>query len=286
MTAPEFPLEPPHEVVWEHVVRASFREDLGLAGDLTTESIVPTTARLAARIVSRQAGVIAGLTVAAKAFAFYDPSLVVSLLACDGDAVSAGQVVATVAGSARSVLTAERTALNLLGRLSGIATTTRGVVDAIAGTGASVVCTRKTTPGLRALEKYAVRAGGGANHRFGLDDAVLVKDNHLAVAGSVAEAVRRVQARVGHLVKIEVEVDNLDQLDQLLDLGVDAVLLDNLGPDLLAEAVRRVGGRILTEASGGITPERALPIAQAGVDLLSIGWLTHSARCLDLGLDL
>lgn len=286
MSGEDFPLEPPHELVWQDVLRAGFKEDLGLAGDLTTESIVPATAQLVARVASRQEGVVAGLAVVAAAFSFYDPALSVSFAVADGDRVSPGQVLATVQGSARSVLTAERTALNLLGRLCGIATITRGVVDAVAGTGAAVVCTRKTTPGLRALEKYAVRAGGGANHRFGLDDAVLVKDNHLAIAGSVAEALRRVRARVGHLVKVEVEVDNLDQLDELLDLEVDAVLLDNLGPDLLAEAVRRVGGRMLTEASGGITPERARAIAESGVDLLSIGWLTHSARSLDVGLDI
>ena len=286
MSGADFPLEPPHELVWQDVLRAGFKEDLGLAGDLTTESIVPATAQLVARVASRQEGVVAGLAVVAAAFSFYDPALSVSFAVADGDRVSPGQVLATVQGSARSVLTAERTALNLLGRLCGIATITRGVVDAVAGTGAAVVCTRKTTPGLRALEKYAVRAGGGANHRFGLDDAVLVKDNHLAIAGSVAEALRRVRARVGHLVKVEVEVDNLDQLDELLDLEVDAVLLDNLGPDLLAEAVRRVGGRMLTEASGGITPERARAIAESGVDLLSIGWLTHSARSLDVGLDI
>ena len=282
----QFPLTPPHALLVEPALRAAFAEDLGLAGDLTTEAVVPPDAQAAGVIGARKPGVVAGITVAAQAFALYDPSVVFEVIAPDGDRVEAGAVLARVTGPARSLLTAERTALNLLGRLSGIATQTRQIVDAIAGTRAAVVCTRKTTPGLRALEKYAVRAGGGANHRFGLDDAVLVKDNHLAIAGGVAEAVRRVRARVGHLVKVEVEVDTLDQLDELLGLPVDAVLLDNLGPDRLAEAVRRVDGRLITEASGGITPEGARAIAESGVDLLSLGWLTHSSRTLDVGLDL
>jgi nicotinate-nucleotide pyrophosphorylase (carboxylating) len=279
-------LSPPHLLVYEELLRRAFAEDLGLAGDLTTEAVVPRSQRAAGVVASRRAGVVAGLEVAAEAFTFFDPQLEVAPLVADGSCVEAGTVLLEVAGPARSLLTAERTALNLLGRLSGIATLTRGVVDEVAGTGAAVVCTRKTTPGLRALEKYAVRAGGGSNHRFGLDDAVLVKDNHLAIAGSVAEAVRRVRERVGHLVKVEVEVDTLEQLDELLGLPVDAVLLDNLGPGLLADAVGRVGGRLVTEASGGITPATALAIARSGVDLLSIGWLTHSATSLDVGLDL
>ncbi|MPY92394.1 MAG: carboxylating nicotinate-nucleotide diphosphorylase [Acidimicrobiia bacterium] len=276
----------PHHLVYEDLLRTAFAEDLGRAGDLTTEAVVPVDARAEGVVASRRPGVVAGVQVAARAFRFYDPEVTVTPRAADGSRVEPGTVLLEVAGPARSVLTAERTALNLLGRLSGIAALTRAVVDEVAGTGATVVCTRKTTPGLRALEKYAVRAGGGANHRFGLDDAVLVKDNHLAIAGSVAEAVRRVRDRVGHLVKVEVEVDTLEQLDELLGLPVDAVLLDNLGPELLAEAVRRVGGRLVTEASGGITPDRALAIARSGVDLLSIGWLTHSATSLDVGLDL
>lgn len=279
-------LTPPHLLVYEELLRRAFAEDLGLAGDLTSEAVVPRDRRAAGVVASRRAGVVAGLEVAANAFTFFDPEVVVTPVAADGSCVDAGAVLLEVSGPARSLLTAERTALNLLGRLSGIATLTRGVVDEVAGTGAAVVCTRKTTPGLRALEKYAVRAGGGANHRFGLDDAVLVKDNHLAIAGSVTEAVRRVRERVGHLVKVEVEVDTLDQLDELLGLPADAVLLDNLGPDLLAEAVGRVGGQLVTEASGGITPATALAIARSGVDLLSIGWLTHSATSLDVGLDL
>lgn len=281
-----FPLTSPHPLTYERVLRVAFEEDLGRAGDLTTEAVVPPDSQASGVIAARQAGVVAGIEVAARAFQLYDPQVEIDIETPDGSAIAAGTVLARVSGPARSLLTAERTALNLAGRLSGIATLTASVVAAVAGTGASVVCTRKTTPGLRALEKYAVRAGGGSNHRFGLDDAVLVKDNHLAMAGSVAEAVRRVRERVGHLVKIEVEVDTLDQLDELLEVGADAVLLDNLGPDRLAVAVARVAGRMITEASGGITPERARAVAESGVDLLSLGWLTHSPRCLDIGLDL
>ncbi len=281
-----FPLVGPHHLIYDDLLRTAYAEDLGMAGDLTTEAVVPADARVRGVIAARKAGVVCGLGVVARAFELFDPAVSVVARMADGDRIAPGDVLVDLEGPARSVLTGERTALNLLGRLSGIATLTRQVVDEVAGTGASVVCTRKTTPGLRALEKYAVRAGGGLNHRFGLDDAVLVKDNHLAIAGSVAEAVARVRARVGHLVKVEVEVDTLDQLDELLGLPVDAVLLDNLGPDLLAEAVTRVKGLLITEASGGITPSTARAMAESGVDLLSIGWLTHSAASLDVGLDL
>jgi len=203
----------------------------------------------------------------------------------DGGRVEAGQVAARVKGAAREMLSAERTALNLLGRLSGIATVTRDMVRAVEGTKARIVCTRKTTPLLRALEKHAVKLGGGSNHRFGLDDAVLVKDNHRAVAGSAAEAVRRARAHAGHLVKIEIEVDDLEELEEILELGIDCVLLDNMSPETLTQAVEIVDGRAITEASGGITPETAAAKAASGVDLLSVGWLTHSARCFDIGLD-
>lgn len=274
-----------HRLLYEDVLRTAFAEDLGLAGDLTTEAVVPEDARARFMVRPRVAGTLAGLDVAGRAFTLYDPYVVVDLNAADGDRVTPGDVLLVVEGAARSILTAERTGLNLLGRLSGIATATRSVVDAVAGTGAEVVCTRKTTPGLRALEKYAVRAGGGSNHRFGLDDAVLVKDNHLAIAGSVTEAVKRIRERVGHLVKVEVEVDSMEQLHELLPLGVDAVLLDNFSFPDLVEAVGLVDGRMLTEASGGIRPEVARDIAETGVDLLSIGWLTHSAPQLDVGLD-
>jgi nicotinate-nucleotide pyrophosphorylase (carboxylating) len=277
---------PIHPLQYEGLLRRALEEDLGLAGDLTTNSIVAPGERLAARIVARRGGCIAGLPVAARAFTLVDPEVSFEPRVTDGSVVAAGALLAEVAGPARAVLTGERVALNVLGHLSGVATVTRGIADVIAGTRARVVCTRKTTPGMRALEKYAVRAGGGGNHRFGLDDAVLVKDNHLAIAGGVEEAVRRVRAAVGHLVKVEVEVDDLAQLARALACPIDAVLLDNMTPPDLRRAVEMVGGRVITEASGGITPETALAIAESGVDLLSVGWITHSAPALDVGLDI
>jgi nicotinate-nucleotide pyrophosphorylase (carboxylating) len=276
-----------HPRTLEPLLRTAFAEDLGQAGDLTTEATVGADALASGTITARRTGVIAGLAVAEAAFAFYDPSLRFSPLAADGAAVEPGTALARVDGPARSVLTAERTALNLLGRLSGIATATASMVELTAGTSTRIVCTRKTTPGLRGLEKYAVRMGGGANHRFGLHDAVLIKDNHIAVAGGVAEAVNRVAGRVGHLVKVEVEVDSLEQLDVVLDLErVDVVLLDNFSLEDLRTAVQRVAGRLVTEASGGITREQVRAVAGCGVDLISIGWITHSAPNLDVGLDL
>ncbi len=228
-----------HPRLLEPLLRSAFAEDLGQAGDLTTEATVGADQRAAATIAVRTDGVIAGLPVAQAAFSFYDPSLRFTALVRDGDRVSAGSPLATVEGSARSLLTAERTALNLLGRLSGVATATASMVELVAGTQARIVCTRKTTPGLRALEKYAVRIGGGSNHRFGLYDAVLIKDNHIAVAGGVAEAVAGVADRVGHLVKVEIEVDSLEQLDVVLGLRrVDVVLLDNFSLDDLRTAVQ------------------------------------------------
>jgi len=249
--------------------------------------VVPPELAAEARIVARAGGRIAGLAVAAAAFGLLDPAVEVELRAGDGADVEAGAVLAAVRGPARPILSAERTALNFLGHLSGIATATREMVAAIAAAGAAarVVCTRKTTPGLRALEKYAVRAGGGANHRFGLDDAVLIKDNHRAVAGGVRPAIARVRARVGHLVKVEVEVDTLEQLAEALAAGVDAVLLDNMPLDILRRAVALARGRAITEASGGITPATAAAVASTGVDLLSVGWLTHSAPSLDVSLE-
>ena len=275
-----------HPLALEPLLRAAFAEDLGQAGDLTTDATVLAGDTAAATVGLRADGTIAGMPVAEAAFRLYDPSLRLTALVADGDGVAAGTELARIEGPARSLLTAERTALNLLGRLSGIATATATMVELVAGTGASIVCTRKTTPGLRALEKYAVRMGGGSNHRFGLYDAVLIKDNHVAVAGGVAEAVRRVAGRVGHLVKVEVEVDSLEQLDVVLGLErVDAVLLDNFSLDDLRTAVQRVDGRLITEASGGITRERVRAVAECGVDLISMGWLTHSAPNLDVGLD-
>lgn len=275
----------PHAL--EPLLRSAFAEDLGAAGDLTTEATIGVDQQASATIAVRSDGVIAGLPVAEAAFGFYDPSLRFVPVVHDGDRVPAGSALATVEGSARSLLTAERTALNFLGRLSGIATATAAMVDLVAGSNARIVCTRKTTPGLRSLEKYAVRIGGGSNHRFGLYDAVLIKDNHIAVAGGVAEAVARVADRVGHLVKVEIEVDSLEQLDVVLGLErVDVVLLDNFSLEDLRTAVQRVDGRLITEASGGITRDRVRAVADCGVDLISMGWLTHSAPNLDVGLDL
>jgi len=272
-------------VVWEPILRAALVEDLGRAGDLTTDAIVLGDAHASGRIVARKAGVVAGLAMALGTFGLLDPRVAARAAVPDGTRVEAGATLAELDGSARALLTGERTALNLLGHLSGIATATRALVDAIEGTRASIACTRKTTPGLRALEKYAVRAGGGMNHRFGLDDGVLVKDNHLIAAGGIGPAVARVRAHVGHMVKIQVEVDTLDQLDELIPLGVDAVLLDNMSPATMAEAVGRIGGRMLAEASGNITGETVRPVAESGVDIISVGWITHSAPRLDVALD-
>jgi nicotinate-nucleotide pyrophosphorylase (carboxylating) len=266
-------------------VRAALLEDLGRAGDLTTDAIVPAGAVIRTAMVARQEGVVAGLDFAAAAFRLIDPSITVEIALPDGSRLKPGDLIATISGPARGILTAERTALNFLCHLSGVASGTRGIVDAIAGTRAQVCCTRKTMPGLRFAQKYAVRVGGGSNHRFGLDDAVLIKDNHVAIAGGVREAVERARTGVGHLVKIELEVDTLAQLKEALSLKVDAVLLDNMGPELLRQAVGMVDGRAITEASGRIRPDTAPAIAATGVDLLSVGWLTHSATVLDIGLD-
>jgi nicotinate-nucleotide pyrophosphorylase (carboxylating) len=270
----------------EPIVRAALLEDLGRAGDITTDAIVEVDAPMTAVIVARQRGVVAGLDATLLAFELLDPSLAIEILCPDGSRVDRGQKVARIMGRARPVLAAERTALNLLCRLSGVATATRALVDAIEGHKARIVCTRKTTPGLRILEKEAVRLGGGANHRFGLDDAMLIKDNHIAVAGGVGAALERARAHAGHLVKIELEVDTLDQLAEALDHRVEAVLLDNMDPPTLRRAVEMVAGRAVTEASGRITRDTAPAIAATGVDLISSGWITHSAPILDLGLDI
>ncbi|WP_176707443.1 carboxylating nicotinate-nucleotide diphosphorylase [Rhizobium leguminosarum] len=282
---PEMRLVPLPRLIVEPLVRAALLEDLGLAGDITSASVIPRDHRSTVVMAARQPGVIAGLDAAELAFALVDPEIVMRRHLQDGDAAKPGDVIATIEGPSRGLLSAERSALNFLGHLSGIATVTAGIAAAIRGTKASVACTRKTTPGLRALEKYAVRAGGGMNHRFALYDAVLIKDNHVAIAGGVAEAIRRARAGVGHMVKIEVEVDTLDQLREAMETGVDAVLLDNMTPDQLREAVAIVAGRAITEASGRVTPTTAAAIAASGVDLISVGWLTHSAPVLDIGLD-
>ncbi|QCG92758.1 carboxylating nicotinate-nucleotide diphosphorylase [Azospirillum sp. TSA2s] len=275
-----------HPLTVEPIVRAALAEDLGRAGDITTDSIIPADAVATARIAARKDGRVAGLEAALIAFRLLDPGMSVTVERADGDDVAPGGTIASLTGKARALLTAERTALNLMGRLSGIATATRALVREVDGTSARIVCTRKTTPGLRVLEKHAVKLGGGFNHRFGLDDAVLIKDNHIAVAGGVRPAVERVRAAIGHMVKVEVEVDTLDQLDELLGLPVDVVLLDNMDADTLRRAVRMVDGRLLTEASGNVTLATVRAIAETGVDMISCGWLTHSAPNLDLGLDM
>lgn len=272
-------------IMIEPQVRAALLEDLGRAGDLTTDAIVPADARTNVALVARQPGVVAGLDFALTAFRLLDPAIHILIERPDGSRIVPGDVIAAISGPARGILTAERVALNFMSHLSGVASATRGIVDAIAGHKARICCTRKTMPGLRAAQKYALRVGGGSNHRFGLDDAVLIKDNHVAIAGGVRPAVERARAGVGHLVKIELEVDTLAQLEEALSLGVDAVLLDNMAPDMLRQAVAMVGGRAITEASGRITPTTAPAVAAAGVDLISIGWLTHSATVLDIGLD-
>jgi nicotinate-nucleotide pyrophosphorylase (carboxylating) len=278
-------LSAPSPLLYEDLLRRALAEDLGRAGDVTTDAIVPADLRARGRIVARAEGRVAGLAPALHVFRLLDGDGRVELAKQDGEDAGAGETIAAVEGSARALLTGERTALNLLGRLSGIATATRSVVERLAGLKTRVASTRKTTAGLRALEKYAVCAGGGQSHRYGLDDAVLIKDNHIALAGGIAEAVRRARSGASHLLRIEVEVDTLEQLEQALALGVDAVLLDNMDLATLREAVRRCAGRAFTEASGGIRPDNVRAVAETGVDLVSLGWLTHSAPALDVALD-
>ncbi|MGQ7793922.1 carboxylating nicotinate-nucleotide diphosphorylase [Faunimonas sp. B44] len=267
-------------------VSAALLEDLGGAGDITSAATIPVGAVAEAVIVARREGVLAGLPLARAAFRLMSPDLAFEALAGDGARLSPGTAVARIAGPARPLLSAERVALNFLGHLSGVASATARFAGSIAHTRARITCTRKTTPGLRAFEKYAVKCGGGSNHRYGLDDAVLIKDNHIAVCGSVAEAIRRAKAFAGHLVRVEVEVDTLDQLREALTERPDVVLLDNMAPDTLREAVEITAGRAVLEASGRITLETAAAIAETGVDFLSSGWITHSAPVLDLGLDI
>ncbi len=272
--------------VVERIVREALEEDLGLAGDLTSRAVIPAGTVARGRVVARARGVLAGPNVAAAVWELLDPRLELSTPVACGAAVQPGDVVLEVSGDARAILAGERTALNLLARMSGIATLTRAMVEAVAGTGARIADTRKTTPGLRALEKAAVRAGGGVSHRWGLHDAVMIKDNHLALVGSVGEAVRRARAGVGHTVKIEVEVEDLEQLAEALEAGADVVLLDNMPPGMLREAVAMARGRVVTEASGGVTLATVRRVAETGVDVISVGALTHSAPALDLSLEL
>jgi nicotinate-nucleotide pyrophosphorylase (carboxylating) len=271
----------------DDAVQRALAEDLGRGGDVTSMATIPETISAEAIMVARQAGVIAGLPLAVAVFQKLSPDIEIKAHVRDGAVVAAGTHVLTLSGPARAVLTGERTALNFVGRLSGVATLTADYVRPTAGTNMRICCTRKTTPGLRALEKYAVRCGGGFNHRFGLDDAVLIKDNHIAVAGSIRAVLQRARAQIGHLVKIEIEVDTLAQLREVLDTGLaDVVLLDNMDIATLTEAVAMVKGRVVLEASGGITPDTIAGIAATGVDYASAGALTHSAPNFDVALDI
>lgn len=278
-------LTPLPRIMLEPYVRAALLEDLGAAGDVTSTGAIPANARAEVRIAARKAGRIAGLDLAALAFALIDPAVTFTPAIRDGEDIGAGGTLATLTGPARAILTGERVALNFLGHLSGIATQTRACVEAAAGTHAHICCTRKTTPTLRALEKYAVRAGGGFNHRFGLYDGILIKDNHIAIAGGILPAVTAARAASGHPLKIEVEIDGLQQLDEALAAKADVIMFDNMSLTDMTEGVKRVAGRALTEASGGVTLERVAEIARTGVDLIAIGWITHSAPTLDIGLD-
>lgn len=269
---------------YAELVERALAEDLGVAGDITTLAVIPADAEACGEFVAREAGVIAGLEVAAHVFEVVDPSVHFEASIADGDRVGEGQVLASVTGDARSILTAERTALNLLARMSGVATATAQLVDAVHGTAVAVSDTRKTMPGLRAIDKYAVRMGGGVNHRMGLHDAVMIKDNHIAAAGDIASAVTAAREYAGPDVMVEVEVDNLDQLKEVLDTDADRVLLDNMDMTTLREAVE-LAGDITTEASGGVTAETIRAIAETGVDVISVGWITHSAPQLDIALD-
>jgi nicotinate-nucleotide pyrophosphorylase (carboxylating) len=271
----------------EAVVTHALAEDLGRAGDITSIATVPEDLRGRAALVSRDAGVMSGLPMVAAAFRRLSPEIEIAAHVRDGAAVERGTTLMKIAGNARAILGAERVALNFLGHLSGIATATAAFVAKVSHTKARIVCTRKTTPGLRALEKYAVRCGGGYNHRFGLDDAILIKDNHVAIAGGIEAVLRRAKKAAGHLVKIEIEVDSLDQLQEVLDVGLaDVVLIDNFDLESMRKAVAMVAGRLVIEASGGITLKSAAAIAETGVDYLSSGALTHSVQNLDVGLDI
>ena len=278
-------IAPIPDILIQPVVSAALAEDLGRAGDVTAQACIDVDARLAATFGVRQSGTVAGLACARLAVLALDPTARFETLAADGDRAEAGDVLARVEANARALLSAERTALNLLGRLSGVASLTRTYVDVIEGTGARIADTRKTTPGLRHLEKYAVRCGGGLNHRFGLDDAILIKDNHVAACGGVGEALKRARAAAGHLMKIEVEVDSLAQLEEALPHRPDVIMLDNFSLDDLATAVRIAGGKVTLEASGGVNLQTVRSIAESGVQVISVGALTHSAAVLDIGLD-
>ena len=273
------------EVLLKPLVKAALTEDLGRRGDVTSQATIPADMRAQLQIKARQAGVICGMDLARLSFALIDEQIEFIAKVNDCATVEAGTILATVRGNARNLLTAERTALNFMTHLSGIATDTKKIVDSVADYPAQITCTRKTIPGLRIVQKYAVRCGGGRNHRLGLDDAILIKDNHIAIAGDIKTAIQQAQNFAGHLIPIEVEVDTLGQLEQALDAGVNLVLLDNMAPDVLSEAVVMCKGRAKTEASGGITPETVQAVAKTGVDFIAMGYLTHSTTALDIGLD-
>ena len=272
-------------LIIDELVSRALREDFGDAGDITTAATIPANATSKANIAARKSGIIAGGDLALAAFRLVDPAIRISIEKDDGARAIEGKRILAIEGPSRGILSAERVALNFLGHLSGIATATAALVDAVTGTNASIACTRKTTPGLRALEKYAVRCGGGRNHRFGLYDAVMIKDNHIAAAGGIANALRAARATTGHMVKIEIEVDGLGQLTQALDEGADVVLLDNMSVEDLKKAVALNNGRAVLEASGNVTLDTVRAIAETGVDMISSGWITHSAPSLDLGMD-
>ena len=272
-------------LLYEEIVKKALVEDIGFQ-DITTDAIVTSSHFSTAEITAKQAGILAGIDIAATAFRLVDSEVIFSTLIHDGDNVYPGQVIARVRGRTRSLLSAERTALNFMQRLSGIATAARQALDAVKDFNCQIVDTRKTTPGLRSLEKYAVRVGGGHNHRFGLFDAVLIKDNHIEAAGSISKAVDLVRERIGHMVKIEVETESLEQVKEALAMKVDAIMLDNMSLELMTEAVRLIDGRSVTEASGGINLESLALVAATGVNLISLGWLTHSAPSLDLSLNI
>ncbi len=274
-----------HHGQYDEIIRHCLEEDLGVAGDITSAAVIDATALAEGSLVARQSGVVAGMEVASRVFETVDRAVELRVEVGDGSFVERGAVVGIVSGPTRSVLSGERTALNLIGRMSGVATATRRLVDLVAGTRAVIADTRKTMPGLRVLDKWAVRLGGGVNHRFGLGDAVMIKDNHLVAAGGVRRAVEAARAKVGHTVRIEVEVSSLQQLEELLEVGADIVMLDNMDVTTMARAVELVSGRMKVEASGAITAENIRAVAETGVDVISVGWITHSAPQLDLALD-
>nr|TFG51165.1 MAG: carboxylating nicotinate-nucleotide diphosphorylase [Hyphomicrobiales bacterium] len=285
MTSQTLHTNPPPDFLLEPIIRNALTEDFGRAGDLTSDLLLDAKQTAKAVIAARQDGVLSGLVAAALAFRIVDPAVKVIVRSADGSAIEHGSTIAELEGPACAILSAERVALNFVGHLSGVASATHALVSRVKGTKARIVCTRKTIPGLRILQKYAVRCGGGFNHRFGMDDAILVKDNHIAAAGGLEPVISRLKERLGHMIKVEVEVDTLDQLETALRLGVDTILLDNMSPEQLRRGVAMTNGRAILEASGGISLESVREVAESGVDYISSGAITHSAVNLDLGLD-